>query len=227
MARHNSSICTNPDDCFLLSCWHGPGHRLGDDTAHVLARANVRHGPAQRAPLRDDGRWRQLDAHRGLGDIRPMDIVRIRSAVPDDLPAVRRVFRRSSLSNEGDRAALLANPDALVLAAAGVAEGRTRVAATVDGTILGFATALPHENSTMELEDLFVDPGWMRQGIATRLIADVIEYARSTKIQHIWVTANPHAYDFYRSAGFKHVRDAETPFGEGSHMELAVADDDA
>ncbi|HEY1521011.1 MAG TPA: GNAT family N-acetyltransferase [Solirubrobacteraceae bacterium] len=156
-----------------------------------------------------------------------MDVIRIRVAVPGDLPAVRRLYRRSSLSNAGDRAALLANPDALVLAGDGVFEGRTRVAVTVDGRIVGFATLLLHEDSTAELEDLFVDPDCMRQGIATRLMADLIARARRTQIRHMWVTANPHAYDFYRSVGFTHVRNVETELGAGSRMELSVADEDA
>jgi hypothetical protein len=37
----------------------------------------------------------------------------IRDAVPADMAVLRDVFRRSSLSNEGDRVNLLANPDAL------------------------------------------------------------------------------------------------------------------
>ncbi len=153
-----------------------------------------------------------------------MDAIEIRRAVPGDLPALRSLFRRSSLSNQGDRDALLANPEALVLTAAGVDEGRTRVAVTVHGTIVGFATTLPDENSVVELEDLFVDPAWMRQGIATRLVADLIERSRSTKVPRIRVTANPHAYDFYRSVGFAHICDVETPFGTGSRMELTVAE---
>jgi N-acetylglutamate synthase-like GNAT family acetyltransferase len=167
-----------------------------------------------------------LDADRDLGDIRAMDI-QIRCAASRDLSAVRRLFRRSALSNEGDRAALLANPDALVLAADGVAEGRTRVAVTADGAIVGFATVVAYENSTLELEDLFVDPDWMRQGIGTRLIADLIEHARRARIKRVWVTANPHAYDFYRGIGFTHARDAETEFGAASRMELAVDSEDA
>jgi GNAT superfamily N-acetyltransferase len=155
-----------------------------------------------------------------------MAIVRIRGAVQGDLPALRRLFKRSSLSNHGDRAALLANPDALVLPADGVAEGRTRVAVTVEGRIVGFATVLPHENSTLELEDLFVDPDWMRQGIATRLLADLIERAKRANVQCMWVTANPHAHDFYRSVGFTHVRTVETAFGAGSRMEMALAGED-
>ncbi|HEY6397119.1 MAG TPA: GNAT family N-acetyltransferase [Solirubrobacteraceae bacterium] len=162
-----------------------------------------------------------------LGDGREVDVVHIRRAVPGDLPAVRRLFRRSSLSNQGDRAALLANPEALVLGADGVAEGRTRLAVTVDGTIVGFATVLGHEDATLEVEDLFVDPDRMRQGIATRLIAHLVEHARQTSIQYMWVTANPHAYAFYRSVGFAHVRNVETEFGPASRMELSIADEDA
>jgi hypothetical protein len=45
--------------------------------------------------------------------------VRVRAGVPADLLASRRVFRRSSLSNEGDREALLANPHMLELSARG------------------------------------------------------------------------------------------------------------
>ncbi len=52
----------------------------------------------------------------------------LRQAVPTDMEDLRDVFRRSSLSNEGDRASLLDHPDALVLSDAAVNDGRTRVA---------------------------------------------------------------------------------------------------
>src|SRR5690348_9038617 len=133
-------------------------------------------GGTVRDPSRDTirgGRDRSRDDVRAM-----MDAIEIRSAAPGDLPALRCLFRRSSLSNEGDRAALLANPEALVLTADGVDEGRTRVAVTVQGTIVGFITTLVDENSVVELEDLFVDPAWMRQGIATRLVADLVEHSR-------------------------------------------------
>ena len=138
---------------------------------------------------------------------------------------LRGIYRRASLANEGDREALLANPDALVLAADGVAEGRTRVAVTAEGRILGFATGVPIESSTLELEDMFVDPDWMRHGIATRLVADQIEHARRSGIVRFRVTANPHAHAFYRAVGFAHLHDIDTPFGTGSLMELVIADE--
>ena len=90
----------------------------------------------------------------------------------EDLPALRDVFRRSSLSNEGDRASLLAHPDALEFSDRAVADGRVRVA-VIDDRIVGFATVLV-TGQIGELEDLFVDPDWMRRGIATALVLDAL-----------------------------------------------------
>ena len=56
----------------------------------------------------------------------------IRASIPDDLPAIRDVFRRAALSNEGDRAWIAAQPDEFGLDEANVLEGRTRFA-VVDG----------------------------------------------------------------------------------------------
>jgi len=63
----------------------------------------------------------------------------IRPSTADDLPAIRDVYRRASLSNEGDRSWIEAHPDEVGLDEANVIEGRTRVA-VVDGQIVGFAT---------------------------------------------------------------------------------------
>jgi GNAT superfamily N-acetyltransferase len=146
----------------------------------------------------------------------------IRTAVAGDLPALRRVYRRASLSNEGDREALLANPDALELPDTGVAEGRTRVAVASDGTIVGFATGLRLDGAVLDLEDLFVDPDWRRRGIARRLVADLVASSRREGISRIEVTANPHADAFYRSVGFVYFRDDETRFGPAPRLQLAI-----
>ena len=60
----------------------------------------------------------------------------IRVAAPTDVGALSDVFRRASLSNDGDRDALLANPDALVFDEASVHEQRTRVAIVADGVAI-------------------------------------------------------------------------------------------
>jgi GNAT superfamily N-acetyltransferase len=153
--------------------------------------------------------------------------VALRTAVAGDLPALRRVYRRASLSNEGDREALLANPDALELPDTGVAEGRTRVAVASEGTIVGFATGLRLDDAVLDLEDLFVDPDWRRRGIARRLVADLVASARREGISRIEVTANPHADAFYRSVGFVYFRDDETRFGPAPRLQLAIGTEPA
>jgi len=132
----------------------------------------------------------------------------IRAAEPADLDALRDVFRRSSLSNEGDRASLLAHPEALELSL----EGRTSVA-VAEGRIVGFATLLESE-----LTDLFVDPDWMERSIGRALVLDVVAAARAQGLARIEVTANGHALGFYEKVGFVLDGLAETPFGLGFRM---------
>jgi len=145
---------------------------------------------------------------------------RLRLAAMEDLPALRAVFRRSSLSNEGDRASLLAHPEALEFSAGAVAEGRVRVA-LVDDRIVGFATVLV-TGQIGELEDLFVDPDWMRRGIGRKLVLDVVESAREEGLSRIQVTANPHALRFYETLEFVHDGMVRTPFGPGHRMHRSV-----
>ncbi len=151
-----------------------------------------------------------------------MSDIRIRLGLQADLPVVRDLYRRASLSNSGDREALLAHPEVLVLTDEGITEGRMRVATSTHGQIVGFATTL-QVGSALELEDLFVDPDWMRRGVARRLVLDVVALARREAAQRIEVTANPHAMTFYGAVGFVSDGAADTQFGPGVRMHLDVA----
>jgi ribosomal protein S18 acetylase RimI-like enzyme len=144
----------------------------------------------------------------------------IRLGTSADLDAARSVYRRASLSNAGDRDKLLAHPDYLILGPAGLAEGRTHVAEQ-DGTIVGFAT-WAEADGTIELEDLFVDPGYMRRGIASELVRRIVDILRARGTARLEVTANPHALAFYRSAGFTDCGTAETELGTAPRMVLML-----
>jgi GNAT superfamily N-acetyltransferase len=145
----------------------------------------------------------------------------IRTAEPGDVVVLRDLYRRSSLSNDGDRASLLAHPDALDFHELPVLERRTRVA--IDGErIVGFATMRVH-GMLAELDDLFVDPEWMRRGVGRHLIIDATTLARSNRITRIEVTANTHALDFYGAVGFVVDGATETQFGPAYRMHLDVA----
>jgi GNAT superfamily N-acetyltransferase len=148
--------------------------------------------------------------------------VLIRDSVPADLDALRDVYRRSSLSNDGDRSILLANPDVLEFPGPATGDGRTRVAVAAGGRVVGFATTLIAGDAA-ELDDLFVDPGWMRRGIGRALVLDAIEIARGRGASRVEVTANPHALVFYSRAGFTVDHEVRTRFGPGSRMHVDVA----
>jgi GNAT superfamily N-acetyltransferase len=142
----------------------------------------------------------------------------IRTAQADDVEVLGDVYRRSSLANDGDRPDLLAHPDALAFDDLGVREGRTRVA-LVDDRIVGFATLRP-VGDVAELDDLFVDPDFMRRGLASALVRDAAEVATDQGMVRIEVTANDHALAFYEYAGFVAHGTVETRFGPGTRMHL-------
>jgi GNAT superfamily N-acetyltransferase len=158
-----------------------------------------------------------------MGDVAFGDsrLLQIRWSTPADLAPLTAVFVRASLSNEGDREALLANPAALVLEGDSIAKGRSRVATHTDH-IVGFATIVLIDG-VFDLQDLFVDPEWMRQGVGRQLVHDAAAIAARRGVECISVTANPHALDFYEALGFVVDGKVQTLFGPGQRMHLGVA----
>ena len=142
----------------------------------------------------------------------------VRDARTADRDALREVFRRSSLANEGDRPVLLQHPDALELP--GPRDGdRVRVA-EVDEAVVGFATTRDLGHAS-ELVDLFVDPSWMRSGIGHHLVEDAAAHAVRCGHGRLEVTANPHALAFYEREGFVTDGDVDTRFGPAPRMHRA------
>jgi GNAT superfamily N-acetyltransferase len=130
------------------------------------------------------------------------------------------VYRRASLSNDGDRDVLLANPEFLDFEGRHLDDGRTRVI-EVDDHIVGFATTIV-SGSCLELEDLFVEPDWMRRGVARRLVADALDSADAAHYPALEVTANPHALEFYSEVGFIGTESVTTELGVGTRLRLEV-----
>ena len=152
-----------------------------------------------------------------------MSTVYVRDARADDEPILARIFRRASLSNAGDREALLADPEALTLSDDLVARGRTRVATFANGVVVGFASTRPTGRGVLELDDLFVDPDAMRRGVARQLIRRIATEAATEDVVRIDVMANPHARGFYEAVGFVVGAPVDTRFGPALRMHLDVA----
>ena len=127
------------------------------------------------------------------------------------------VFRRASLSNDSDRESLLAHPKWLVLSETGVREGRVRLAIDLSCSVIGFASYLI-SSGIAELEDLFVDPSWMRRGVGEALVLDIAEQVHRLGFDVLEVTANPHAMAFYEHMGFVVDRIVDTEFYPAPRM---------
>lgn len=140
--------------------------------------------------------------------------VRIRPAVSFEHAALEALQRRASLNNPGDREAILANPDAIELPLAQIADGHVFVA-ECDGTLAGFAAVVPRDSSAMDLDALFVEPALWRQGVGRVLIDHCVDFVGRQGMTALHVIGNPHAEKFYRACGFEMVGTTETRFGPG------------
>lgn len=142
----------------------------------------------------------------------------IRPARPDEQTMLESLQRRASLSNPGDRDALLANPDAIALPIEQIADGCVFVAEH-DGVVAGFAAVLPRPDGGAELDALFVEPHLWKLGIGRRLVdhSAAVAQARGAGVLH--VVGNPHAEGFYVACGFRVTGTVETRFGVGLAMQ--------
>lgn len=143
--------------------------------------------------------------------------ISIRPARSDEQTILESLQRRASLSNPGDRDALLANPDAIALPIEQIAEGCVFVA-ECDGVVAGFAAVLPRPDGDAELDALFVEPHLWKRGIGRRLVDRMADVARATAASFLHVVGNPHAEGFYTSCGFHVTGTVDTRFGAGLAM---------
>lgn len=143
--------------------------------------------------------------------------VSIRSARAGERQALEALQRRASLSNAGDRDALLANPDAVRLPEAQI-DARQVFVADREGGRVGFSVVLPRDDGDAELDGLFVDPDAWRGGIGRLLVEHAAGHARLLGGNWLYVIANPHARDFYLKVGFVIHGETRTRFGTGLVM---------
>jgi GNAT superfamily N-acetyltransferase len=138
----------------------------------------------------------------------------IRPATNVEKKVLEALQLRASLTNAGDREALLANPDAIEVPLAQIAAGRVFVS-ELSGAAVGFSAIEPRMDGETELDALFVDPTIRRQGIGRLLVEHCAQVARRQGSKALHVTGNPHAEDFYIACAFKPIGTIETRFGVG------------
>jgi GNAT superfamily N-acetyltransferase len=145
----------------------------------------------------------------------------IRRALVSEQKELEVLQLRASLTNAGDRAALLAHADAIEVPLEQIRAGTVNVWEQ-DGVILGFAAWVPATDGTAELDALFVDPDARGCGIGRSLVEHCVGDARAHGAAALSVVGNPHAFDFYSRCRFELLGTTETRFGPGLRMRKLI-----
>jgi GNAT superfamily N-acetyltransferase len=135
----------------------------------------------------------------------------LRLARQEEHDELEELQRRASLELPEYRDQLIANPDAIHLPPAQIANGQV-IVAEVDGEIAGFAAVVGGE-----LDGLFVEPDLWGSGIG-RALADAAAHEARKRGLALTVVANPRARRFYEHCGFTVEGEVETRFGPGLWM---------
>ena len=135
----------------------------------------------------------------------------LRLARPQELEALEELQRRASLELSEYREQLLANPDAIHLPPAQIANGQV-IVAEFDGELAGFAAVVG-----AELDGLFVEPDLWGLGIGKALVDAATLEARD-RGRALTVIASPTARKFYESCGFSVESEEQTRFGPALKM---------
>jgi N-acetylglutamate synthase-like GNAT family acetyltransferase len=141
----------------------------------------------------------------------------VRRAALSEQKELEALQLRASLTNPGDRDALLAHADAIEMPIDQIAAGAVFVSER-NGAIVGFAALLPRPDGDVELDALFVDPDVRRCGVGRALVDHCVQVVRAQGSSALCVIGNPHAYDFYSACGFNVVGTTRTRFGSALRM---------
>jgi len=142
---------------------------------------------------------------------KPADSLTLRLARPEEHDELEELQRRASLELPEYRDQLIANPDAIHLPPAQIANGQV-IVAELDGEVAGFAAVVGGE-----LDGLFVEPDLWGGGIGRALVNAATRDARKRGLA-LKVIANPRARRFYEHCGFSVEGEVETRFGPGLRM---------
>ncbi len=72
---------------------------------------------------------------------------------------------------------------------------------TVDGELAGFYQLVAIDVAEIELEAMFVEPGYLGQGLGSKLFRHAVKIATSLGFKTIKIQADPNAAEFYQKQG--------------------------
>ena len=133
---------------------------------------------------------------------------RLRPAAPDDYARVRELTFESKAHWGYDREFVRRWAEGLSFE-----NDRERWVAELDGEIVAWAALVPPTDGVAVLDDLWVDPARLGQGLGSRLFRLAADRARELGAERLEWGAEPNAVGFYEKLGGRKLRDHVTEWG--------------
>ena len=143
----------------------------------------------------------------------------IRRARPEEAAALSALAMRSKGHWGYDAAFLERSRDDLTISATEIAAASVYVFADGDG-IAGFYQLRPTEDGVGVLNDLFVDPSAIGQGVGRRLWEHAVATARDLGFTEVIFQSDPHAEGFYLAMGAERAGESESTVVPGRKLPL-------
>ncbi|MDT0342841.1 GNAT family N-acetyltransferase [Streptomyces litchfieldiae] len=140
-----------------------------------------------------------------------MDEISLRTAEPDEAPALTALTRRSKAHWGYPRAMLERWADMLTVSSATIRDGNV-VVAERNGVVAGYYQ-LTGEPPHGELADLFLEPDVIGTGLGRTLWEHAVASARDAGFRTLTLESDPHAEGFYLRMGAERVGEREVAPG--------------
>ncbi|HET8605964.1 MAG TPA: GNAT family N-acetyltransferase [Gaiellaceae bacterium] len=132
----------------------------------------------------------------------------IRRAEPEAIAALRELTFRSKAHWGYEPALVRAWVDGLSFST-----DKDYWLAEVDGTAVAWMGLVPSRAGVCVLDDLWVDPAWLGQGIGRKLFLLAVDAAAELGARRLEWGAEPNAVGFYEQVGGRKLRDHVTEWG--------------
>ncbi len=139
-----------------------------------------------------------------LSEIDPVQIVDYRPTYKKHFRRLNEIWLDDQFAPEGRDRRLLDDPNGQI-----IRRGGAVIFALVEQAVAGTCALIKHRNGPWELAKMAVDPSFQHRGLGERLATDVIERARLSGADRLWLRTSPllkPASRLYRRLGFSRVK---------------------
>lgn len=137
--------------------------------------------------------------------------IKLRPATSEEAPLLSVLATASKAYWGYSDAFMAACRDELTVAAADITKGdNNHIVAEADGAIAGFYGLAPLSAELVELDMLFVEPGYIGQGVGRTLIEHALDKVTRRGYKKLVIQGDPNARRFYIAAGGREVGEKES-----------------